>query len=97
MVLGCVGWVIWPERAPNVRLRLKVVRNEIVDGNQRILFRVEGAELYEVYTTDSWYVRGGQLLPDFEILSFHNSVPGSEFFVDAPQGYLNGPEQGWKL
>lgn len=51
-----VAWLVWPERPKDLTLHLKFVRNEIVDGVPKLLFRVEGADKYEIMISRVYYV-----------------------------------------
>jgi hypothetical protein len=49
-VVVAVAWLVWPDRSPkNLKLRLKFLRTEVVDGKTKVLFEVQGAERYEFH------------------------------------------------
>jgi hypothetical protein len=96
LLLG-LAWFLWLERPKDLTLRLKVVRNEVVDGRSRFLLRVEGARPYEVDITSLRYLRGQDPSPPYGTFSLHYYSSAREFFVDTPQYYSSWGNQAWKL
>jgi hypothetical protein len=91
-VLAGLAWLVWPESPPkNLTLRLKFVRSEVVVGNTKLLFRVEGADKYEILIQGCRYVSSNYLPPSdgrepadtlFDPFYFYTA---REFHVDQPK------------
>ena len=94
-VLVGVGWLVWPDRTQDLGLRLKIVRYAVQDGTPGVLFRVEGAENYEILVTGYSFCPGGN--SPHSTFGIHNYTAGREFFVSDPQSYMDVGDKGWRL
>lgn len=100
-----VAWSVWPERHKDLTLRLKFVRSEVVDGKPKLLFKVEGAEQYEVFINGFWYVHGDDhstpLIPNISLLPDY-LLKRRQFYADPPRYSPYYPpstpnDQTWKM
>src|SRR5262249_5645740 len=101
-VLVGLAWLVWPEPSPkNLKLRLKFLRTELVDGKTKVLFEVQGAEKYEIDLVAFIYFHRNHGLPVNFV--FKNRIVYTEppqHDPEAPQhwteaSFLN--DQGWKV
>jgi hypothetical protein len=66
-VLVGLDWLVWPEPPPkDLALRLEFVRGEVVDGNNKLLFRIAGADECEISITGLLYLNGPDCPPSRE-------------------------------
>lgn len=83
-VLVGLVWLVWPERSE--RLTLKFVRSEVIDGNSKLLFRLEGADQYRVFIKGFFYIHG-----DDQTLVALNGQTGRQFYAEPLLYSENGP------
>jgi hypothetical protein len=91
-----VAWLVWPERPKDLTLRLKFV-SEVVDGP---LFRIEGADKYEIFVKGYAYVQANA--PPFSTnsieFSFQNPPFRSrEIHADDLQANSVISKEGWQM
>ncbi len=101
-VLVGLAWLVWPEPSPkNLKLRLKFLRTELVDGKTKVLFEVQGAERYEIHLVAFIYFYRNDGFSVSHV--FKNRIVYTEppqHYPEAPQhwteaSFLN--DQGWKV
>jgi hypothetical protein len=93
-VLVGVSWLLWP--GPELTLRLKLVRTGIEDGKTAVLFRIEGAEQYELHIKNFRYLIGRK--PASRLPAFTLDLVAREFWATAaPEYYADVGEQGWQV
>jgi hypothetical protein len=88
VVLVGLGWVLLAGRPKDLKLRLKFVRSEIVNGTNKFLFKIEGADQHEVCVAGFWYVANEKLSSSNGVFAFTNysrPIWGRLFLVNAPQ------------
>jgi hypothetical protein len=69
------------------------VRHDLQGGKPGVIFRVEGAERYEILVTSYYFLPAHNSSQG--TLGLHNYTPGREFFVDGPQYHIG--DEGWRL
>jgi len=97
MVFLFVVWIVWPARHKDLTLRLRFIRSEVVNGQTKLLFRVEGAEQYQIFIKGFLYIRGNDQPVQRYPFSLHNYQQiGRQFYADPPL-YSHNNDQGWKM
>jgi lipopolysaccharide export system protein LptC len=96
-VLIGVAWLMWPEPTPK-NLTLKCVRSEVVDGKNKLLFRVEGAERYAIFIKSFLYLHGNAQ-PVFQgsTFSLYGYLETNRQFYADPPSYSHNNDQGWTM
>jgi hypothetical protein len=79
-VLGCSLWLMLAGRPKDLNLRLKFVRSEVVDGKSKLLFRLEGADQYDIYIKGFFYLHGNN--PQIRTLVALNGQNTRQFYAD---------------
>jgi hypothetical protein len=93
-VLVGLAWLVWP--GTDLTLRLKLVRTGIEDGKTGVLFRVEGAEQYELHIENFRYLLGRK--PASSLPSLTLDLGTREFWATAaPEYYADVGDQGWQV
>jgi hypothetical protein len=96
-VVAMVGlaWLVGPGTSKDLTLRLKLVKTGIEDGTP-VLFRVEGAEPYEVHIKTLRYLLGQKHVSSLP--SFTLDLGAREFWsAPATEYYADVGDQGWQL